>query len=394
MRVLVITPWFPSRPTDQAGNFILHSVEALHDAGMTLSVIVAKPWTPRAFARMRPEWDRPPLQREMFDPALNIDVAHFPSVPGSYWNELAGPLFRVGTRGSIVRAITKTTPDLIHAHTEVAGYAVLPIARKFDIPVVATLHGINTEKRLLDTPWKRRRMRDALVAMRRVVIVGEPLRAYFGAIAGRDDHFRVVPNGFVIPERVTVRPAVPGPTLRWISVSNLHEGKGVDLTLQALARIRQGGTADWSYDIVGDGAERPSLEALTDALGLRDRVTFHGRMPHDEAMRVLSQADAFVLPSYREAFGIAYLEAMALGLLTIGVGGQGPAAFIAHGSTGLLLRPNDVDSLVQTMQFVLENRAEARRIAAAGQRLVRGEFTWAAHAHKLIAVYREALGER
>jgi glycosyltransferase involved in cell wall biosynthesis len=275
------------------------------------------------------------------------------------------------------------------------GHAVLPIAREFGIPVVVTLHGINTERRLLDTPWKRRRMRDALCAMKRVVLVGAPLRPYFGALAGRDDHFRVVPNGFEVPDRVAdPRPEGWGTSLRWISVSNLHEGKGIDLTLQALARLRQMGLANWSYDIVGDGAERPHLEAMTDALGLRDRVTFHGRMPHDEVMRVLSNADVFVLPSYREAFGIAYLEAMALGLLAIGVSGQGPEAFIAHDKTGLLVRPADVESLVATMKIVLENASEMRRIAAAGQRLVRAEFTWAAHARKLVAVYREALGER
>ena len=223
-------------------------------------------------------------------------------------------------------------------------------------------------------------MRDALCAMKRVVLVGEPLRPYFAALAGRDDHFRVVPNGFAVPDRVAdPRPEGWGPNLRWISVSNLHEGKGVDLTLQALARLRQAGSATWSYDIVGDGAERPRLEAMTDALGLRDRVTFHGRMPHDAAMRVLAQADVFVLPSYREAFGIAYLEAMALGLLAIGVSGQGPEAFIAHERTGLLVRPNDVESLFATMKSVLENARKCggsrRRASDWSERSSRGPRT-------------------
>ena len=57
------------------------------------------------------------------------------------------------------------------------------------------------------------------------------------------------------------------------------------------------------------------------------------------------------------------------------------------------MRPNDVESLFAAMKAVLENGPEMRRIATAGQRLVRAQFTWAAHAQKLIAVYREALGE-
>src|SRR5208283_4644968 len=128
--------------------------------------------------------------------------------------------------------------------------------------------------------------------------------------------------------------------------------------------------------------------AMTDALGLRDKVTFHGKLPHDQAMRLLARADVFVLPSCPEAFGIAYLEAMAMGLLAIAVSGQGPEAFIANGRTGLLVRLGDSEDLFLAMKTVLENGPKMRLIAAAGQQLVRTEFTWARHAEKLVAVYR------
>lgn len=395
LRVLVITPWFPNDLADRSGNFVLHSVQALHAAGVALSVIVARPWTPRVFGLVHPDWNRPPLRTAMFDPALKLHVAQFPSIPRSYWNEFSGPLFRAGTRTLIVQLARQMTPHIIHAHTEVAGYSVLPIAHELRVPLVITLHGINPERRLLDTEWKRRRMRKALLDAARVVLVGEPLRAYFGGLAGRDDNFRVVPNGFAVPDRCAdPRPEGWGTTLRWISVSNLHEGKGIDLTLQALAKLLRAGLANWSYEVVGGGAERTRLEAMTDGLGLRDKVIFHGKLPHDRAMHLLAQADVFVLPSYREAFGVAYLEAMALGLLAVGVSGQGPEAFIAHGKTGLLVRANDSESVFVTMKTVLENGPAMRRIAAAGQRLVRSEFTWARHAEKLVAMYQDALDQR
>ena len=394
LRALVITPWFPNEPADQSGNFILHSVEALRDAGVVLSVIVARPWTPRPFGWLHPDWNRPPLRMHMFDPNLKLHVSHFPSIPRSYWNELYGPLFRAGTRAPIVCAARQLAPQVIHAHTEAVGYGVLPVARELGIPLVITLHGINPERRLLDSQWKRRRLVDALRDASRVVLVGEPLRAYFGGLAGREANFRVVPNGFAVPDPCADPPPEKwGATLRWISVSNLHEGKGIDLTLQALAKLRQEGLENWTYEIVGGGAEQAHLDAMTDALGLRDKVIFHGKLPHDRAMRLLAKADVFVLPSYREAFGIAYLEAMAMGLLAIAVSGQGPEAFIAHKRTGLARRPNDCEALFVAMKTVLENAPEMRRIAAAGQRLVRTEITWARHAEKLVAVYLEALGE-
>ncbi len=392
MRVLVVTPWFPGDPQDPSGSFVLHSVTALREAGVAVSVLVVRPWTPRILAAFHPDWRRPRVRTGLFDTALNVEVAHHLSIPRNYWNELAGPLFRAGTRRAIVRRARAFRPDVLHVHTEGVGHAIRPIAAGLRLPFVVTVHGINPAPRLLDTPWKRRRMHDALNAAARVVLVGEPLRATYAELAGRDDRFRVVPNGFALPEAPQGgAPDAHDGTLRWISVANLHEGKGIDLVLRALGRLAHEGMVDWTYDVVGEGAERVRLEALTAELGLRGKVAFHGRLPHNVTLRRVACADAFVLPSYREAFGIAYVEAMALGLLAIGVAGQGPSAFIEDGVTGLLVRPNDVDALCTAMRSAMEERPAMRAIAAAGQRHVCAEYTWARHAEKLAAVLAEAV---
>jgi len=394
LRVLVVTPWFPNEPTDQSGNFILHSVEALRRAGVTISVLVVRPWTPKALGLLHSDWVRPRLRRETFDPSLGLQVAHYASIPRGYWNEVFGPLFRWGTRRAILRRARTISAQLIHAHTEMVGYGVAPIARALGVPLIISLHGINTNPRLQNSAWKRARLRGALGGAERVVLVGEPLRAYFATLAGRDDHFRVVPNGFAVPHAphdAAVRPTTQ--ELRFCSVSNLHEGKGIDLTLQALAQLAEAGCRDWTYAIVGGGRERERLETMADALGLRDKVTFHGAQPHDRAMELLARGDVFVLPSYREAFGIAYLEAMALGLLAIAVAGQGPEAFITHGATGLLVPPMSADALFRALRSVYKDRTGVQRIAAAGCDHVLSEFTWDRHAEKLVAVYREAVSE-
>jgi glycosyltransferase involved in cell wall biosynthesis len=85
---------------------------------------------------------------------------------------------------------------------------------------------------------------------------------------------------------------------------------------------------------------------------------------------------------------------MGSGLLAVGVSGQGPSAFIRHGETGLLVEPNDVESLLRTLMSIFEQRPRTQRIAEAGRQLANSEFTWAKHAEKLSAVYREALDGR
>ena len=178
--------------------------------------------------------------------------------------------------------------------------------------------------------------------------------------------------------------------MRFISVSNLAEGKGIDLTLQALAALPGDTPRDWNYTIVGDGPQRPSLEKLAADLGLASRVTFTGAWPHGRIYEQLFAADIFVLPSYREAFGIAYLEAMAAGLLAIGVTGQGPGAFVTSGETGLLVEPRSVPDLAGALAWTLHHPEEARTLADRGRRRAITEFTWRKHGMAMSRVLAEA----
>ena len=77
-------------------------------------------------------------------------------------------------------------------------------------------------------------------------------------------------------------PSNGGRGLRVISVSNLHEGKGIDLNIMALAKLEKSGVGDWSYQIVGDGDEKAKLKALVAKHGLQSKVQFHGSQPHNK----------------------------------------------------------------------------------------------------------------
>lgn len=389
-RILCITPWFPNVPNEQFGNFILHSVEALVRAGNKVTVLVTRPWTPGIFGLLHPDWVRPPLQLDKFDPSLNIHVAHYPSIPRNYFGEYSGRLYRFGTDRIIRKLMRDFVPNLVHVHTELPAFGAVAAGREFNLPVIVTLHGINTAPRWLNTTRKKEVLQGTLNGASRVVLVGEPLRAYFGPLAGRDDHFRVVPNGFYLPPTHAVHGnGRGGNTLRIISVSNLVEGKGIDLNIEALALLEKSGFADWTYTVVGGGRDRGQLEARADALGLGRKIIFRGQLLHDQAMNLLKDADVFLLPSYREAFGVAYLEAMAAGLLTIGVQGEGPEAFIRNGETGYLVAPRDVDAIFCLLRSLAGKTGEIERIAAAGQERVLREFTWEKHAEKLTSVFDE-----
>ena len=388
-RVLFLSPWFPNVPGDREGNYVYESARSLVKAGANVAVLVARPWL-----RKRLGQERYRALSERFDPARfdsfsSVQVAHYLSIPGNRAPRLSAWLHDRVVGKALFSLAESFAPDLIHAHTEGEAAVAVHVGRRLNLPVVVTLHGINTAARYFDSPFLRARFKTPLAAADRIILVGEPLKSHFVELVGDVKNFRVIPNGFEPPVMRARAPIAQERAIRFISVANLHEGKGIDIALKALAEARRRALDDFAYTIVGDGLERENLEALASQLGLQGVVHFAGACPHDRVYEFLRAADVFLLPSYREAFGVAYLEAMAAGLLAIGVEGEGPSAFIDDGETGVLVAPRDVDRLAERLVALAKDRSAMQAMAAAGQAYVIGHLTWDHHARKLMALYAE-----
>ena len=133
-------------------------------------------------------------------------------------------------------------------------------------------------------------------------------------------------------------------------VGSLYKLKRVEDTINALHQSL--GLNDFTFDIVGEGAESTNLKALVEQLGMRERVVFHGQMSRDEAQRILSQTDCFVMVSSREAFGLVYVEAMAKGCIVVATRGQGIDGIIEDGKNGFLCASENVDELSSVIKNI------------------------------------------
>jgi glycosyltransferase involved in cell wall biosynthesis len=140
------------------------------------------------------------------------------------------------------------------------------------------------------------------------------------------------------------------------------------------------------YEVIGDGPERPRLEALAHELGVADRVTFHGQLAHEQALATARRCDVFVLPSTDEAFGVAYVEAMAGGLPAIGRRGEPGPEEIAGLGPGMLRTTGD--DLVALIRRALDEREGLGRAARA---TVLAHFTWERCGAATVAAYERAL---
>ena len=133
----------------------------------------------------------------------------------------------------------------------------------------------------------------------------------------------------------------PNPTLLTVSrLESVDRYKGVDLVLRALPAVLEQ-FHETRYVVVGDGCDRPYLEALAREMGVAQAVEFRGRIPPDELAREFERSWLFLLPSTGEGFGIVYIEAAWFGAPSLGVRAGGVPEVIEDGVTGVLVQPGD-----------------------------------------------------
>jgi glycosyltransferase involved in cell wall biosynthesis len=179
------------------------------------------------------------------------------------------------------------------------------------------------------------------------------------------------------------------PTL--VTVAHLIARKRHADVLRALAVLRTRHPT-LRYVIVGEGPERPSLEALAARLGVSERVEFAGQLPPEEALECVRSCSVFVMPSTEEAFGVAYIEAMASGVTAIGCRGEpGPEEIAAAGDGLVLVPPGDIERLSQRLDELLSDPHRLREAAQRARATVAANFTWERCGRQTLAAYEEVL---
>lgn len=147
---------------------------------------------------------------------------------------------------------------------------------------------------------------------------------------------------------------------RIVTVGRLEEVKGHRYLIEAFARIHN---KDWELSIVGNGSLRYELEGLVSSLSLQGKVIFHGHLT-DFGLQ-LSEAKIFVLPSLKEGFPNALIEAMSVPLACIASDTfYGHHEIITDGENGLLVQPGNIEELTNALEALIENKPLREKINA------------------------------
>jgi glycosyltransferase involved in cell wall biosynthesis len=184
-------------------------------------------------------------------------------------------------------------------------------------------------------------------------------------------------------------PAPRPPTL--VTVGHLVARKRHADVIRALAVLAKRHPT-LRYEIVGEGPERPALEALARRLEVSERVDFAGQLPHEQAIARARACTLFAMPSTEEAFGVAYIEAMAGGVPAIGCRGEpGPEEIAVAGDGFVLVPPGDIERLTQRIDELLSDPHRLREASMRARETVATHFTWSRCGEQTVAVYEDVL---
>ena len=259
-------------------------------------------------------------------------------------------------------------PDLLQAHSSMwAGLAAAKIKQKWGIPYVITEHrgrftgqGQMAQKLIKD--WHKPLLAEAFDEAKHIVSVSASLHDTIKEISPQSSNkLSVIPNmtdtDFFVPYNRQTKADKP---FRFLCVTHLEHLKGIDVLLNAFAGLQSHDAQPSQLMIAGSGVERARLVALCHSLGLKESVVFAGRLSRKEVLMQMQDADAFVLPSRFEAFGIVLIEAMACGLPLIATSSGGPADIVKH-NTGMMCKPGNADDLMGAMQQMINHHHDFDR---------------------------------
>jgi L-malate glycosyltransferase len=299
-----------------------------------------------------------PTRLDFFNENLFYHEVSFTSYPLFQY-----PPYELALASKLVNVVQFEKLDLLHVHYAIphasSAYMAKQILRSqgIDIPVVTTLHGTDITLVGKDPSYEPV-VTFSINQSDGVTAVSEDLK--------RDtySHFNITNGIEVIPNFIDLdrfrkqkkdhfkKAIAPFGEKLMVHTSNFRKVKRVEDVVRVFHNVRQQIPA--KLLLVGDGPERIKIESMCRELGNCSDIRFLGKLEAVE--EVLSIADLFILPSEKESFGLAALEAMACEVPVISSDAGGIPELNIHGKTGFLSKIGDIDDMSKNALYILDDQ--------------------------------------
>ena len=263
------------------------------------------------------------------------------------------------------RDVTRLHAHFLHTPASVTRYAAILLG----LPWSGSAHA----KDIWTTPeWEKR---EKLAACEWLVTCTEANRAHLASLAP-PGKVELVYHGVDMRRFPQSPPRAPRDPATILCVCRLVEKKGVDVLLDALARLQ----GNWRFVHVGGGPLAARMKRRTQELGIAERVTWRGALTQERVLEEYRAADIFALASRvardgdRDGLPNVLAEAQSQGIACVATRVAAIAELVRDGITGLLVGENDPAALAVAIEALIADPARRRALGAAGQARVRAEF--------------------
>ncbi len=294
--------------------------------------------------------------------------------------------------------------DVLHSHYWLSGMAAMPLAQRWDIPHVTMLHTLGHLKQLANPnqpePSLRLEMERLLIqrADRIIASTYDERQQMIRHCGATPRQVQVIPCGvdlerFFPQDRQRARQKLGLkqhlPVLLY--VGRLDPFKGPDVLLQAAAMMEEEAQVLIVGGKLSGDKELDQLRELARRLKISQRVHFLGARPQQELPMIYSAADATVVPSYHESFGLVAVESLACSTPVVATRAGGLVTVVRHGETGYLVQrcpgffAERLDSLLHDPEVLAQMRAVARPSVL--------QYSWKHVATQMLDVYEDVISE-
>ncbi len=308
--------------------------------------------------------------------------------------------------------------DVIHSHYWLSGLVAHELRKFWCAPIVHMAHTLGVMKnRIAQRPEERESdlrleaEEEIIHWADRTIAATEAEKAQLQMLMQADTRkVEIIPPGVdlntfhPIPmAEAKARIGVPPTDTMLLFVGRIEPLKGVDTLFRAMKLLRDRGAmpphlclsiigGDPSHDAAQDNAEMERLKALRQELGIGDLVAFLGKRDQDSLNDYYASAQAVIMPSHYESFGMVALEAMACGTPVIASEVGGLAFLVRDEETGFHVPDRDPEALCDRLQWIINDPALQQRLGSQAAEYAK-EYAWPLIAERIVKVY-EAVSNR
>ncbi|MEA2031118.1 MAG: glycosyltransferase family 4 protein, partial [candidate division Zixibacteria bacterium] len=287
-----------------------------------------------------------------------------------------------------VREALDFKPDLIHVHY-VTGFGLWGIRSRFS-PTVVSVWG--SDLMMAEKEWFRKRITiKALSQAQHITATSHFLKKQTARISPRNtDKITIIPFG--VTPIMQVEPLPPISSLRLCYIKSHKSVYGPDVLLKAMAIVKPE-LPNLMLSLAGHGNITRELRMMVNELDLTDSVNFVGFVKNSDIYDFISRHHVMVMPSRREAFGVAALETGICGRPVIATNVGGIPEVVHDNKTGLLVPPDDPEALAKAIMKLGKNTDQIKRMGDEGHDFVRDNFSWDQSLDKMTDLYERLIYE-